>query len=171
MLAILENIHKRGILHRDLKPENVLVGRDREASTLYVVDFGISKFYRDSNGTHMYFIWCNWSPFNDSKPFLGTSRYASIAAHKGHELSRKDDLESLGYMLLYLLKGSLNILNLRLGNLMWQNVSAQNDKEKIRLVGKIKMKLDSSEICQGLPLEFGRYFKKNIKGILTMSKN
>lgn len=60
-------------------------------------------------------------------------------------------------MLLYLLKGSLHILNLRLGNLMWQNVSAQNDKDKIRQVGKIKMKLETSEICQGLPIEFARY--------------
>lgn len=60
-------------------------------------------------------------------------------------------------MLLYLLRGSLQILNLRLGNLMWQNVSAQNDKDKIRQVGKIKMKLETSEICQGLPIEFARY--------------
>ena len=53
MLAILENVHKRGIVHRDIKPENILVGRDRESSSLYLVDFGISKFYRDGKGTHM----------------------------------------------------------------------------------------------------------------------
>lgn len=112
MLNILENIHlkyvnmlSRSILHRDIKPENILTGRDND-SNLYLVDFGISKFYRDKKGRHMYnkmrfYI----SNFCDKKPFLGTSRYASLNAHKGHELSRRDDIESLGYVLVYLLKG------------------------------------------------------------------
>lgn len=64
-----------------------------------MVDFGISKFYRDKKGIHI--------PYSEKKSFLGTSRYASISAHKGHELSRKDDLESLGYVLVYLLKGNV----------------------------------------------------------------
>jgi len=58
------------------------------------VDFGISKYFRDSDGQHI--------EFNENKPFIGTTRYASIAAHRGHELGRKDDLESLGYVLIYL---------------------------------------------------------------------
>lgn len=107
MLTILENVHKRNILHRDIKPENVLVGRDNESNILYLVDFGISKFYRDSKGAHMYNILRYFRVFKENKPFIGTTRYASIAAHKGQELSRKDDLESLGYMLIYMLKGSV----------------------------------------------------------------
>lgn len=90
-----------------MKPENVLVGRD--SSEIYLVDFGISKVYRDGNGNHVYlslFI-NNFSPFRDGKPFIGTTRYASIGAHKGFELGRCDDLESLGYMLVFLYKGSL----------------------------------------------------------------
>jgi casein kinase 1 len=84
-------------VHRDLKPENILTGRDKEKNTIYLVDFGISKYYRDEKGQHI--------EFNENKPFIGTTRYASIAAHKGVELGRKDDLESLAYVLIYMAKG------------------------------------------------------------------
>lgn len=84
-------------MHRDLKPENILFGIEDESSKIYVVDFGISKIYRDAQG--------NILPFRDNASFIGTTRYASIAAHKGHELSRKDDIESLIYVLLYFMKG------------------------------------------------------------------
>ena len=86
-------------MHRDLKPENILMGRDKNVSKAYLVDFGISKIIRDGNGKHIV--------FKEGKPFIGTTRYASIAAHLGHELSRKDDLESVIYVLLFLYKGSL----------------------------------------------------------------
>lgn len=85
------------MVHRDLKPENILIGKAGDADKLYLVDFGISKFYKDKDGLHI--------GLNKKKPFVGTSRYASIAAHNGHELSRKDDLESLGYVLIYLMCG------------------------------------------------------------------
>lgn len=93
------NIIFRGIVHRDLKPENILTGRDKEKNAIYLVDFGISKYFKDEKNQHI--------EFNESKPFIGTTRYASISAHKGHELGRKDDLESLAYVLIYLLKGLL----------------------------------------------------------------
>lgn len=64
---------------------------------MYLIDYGISKIFLDSKGNHI--------KFNSDKPFLGTTRYASISAHKGFELSRKDDLESLGYVLIFLAKG------------------------------------------------------------------
>lgn len=54
MLTVLEAIHKRSVLHRDIKPENILIGRDSEQQVLYLVDYGISKFYRESKGQHMY---------------------------------------------------------------------------------------------------------------------
>ena len=73
----------RSVLHRDIKPENILTGRDND-SNLYLVDFGISKFYRDKKGRHMYdSLKIFKSNFSENKPFLGTSRYASLAAHKG----------------------------------------------------------------------------------------
>ena len=86
------------------------------------------------------------SPLKENKPFIGTTRYASIAAHRGQELSRKDDLESLGYMLIFLIKGGLP----------WQNLNIANEEEKIKAVGMMKMKMDSLEICKGLPVEFAR---------------
>ncbi|CAD8132010.1 unnamed protein product [Paramecium pentaurelia] len=139
LLTILENVHNKGVIHRDLKPENVLVGKDKEKDQLYLVDFGIAKQFKDKDDKHI--------PFKDNKPFLGTSRYASIAAHKGYELSRKDDLESLGYMLIFLLKGSLP----------WQNVNHKNEEEKVKVVGLMKMRISSQELCQDLPIEFMRF--------------
>ncbi|CAD8136389.1 unnamed protein product [Paramecium octaurelia] len=139
MLTILENIHNKGVIHRDLKPENVLVGKEKEKNLIYLVDFGIAKHFKDKDDKHI--------PFKDNKPFLGTSRYASIAAHKGYELSRKDDLESLGYMLIFLLKGSLP----------WQNVDYKNEEEKVKIVGLMKMRISSQELCQDLPNEFMKF--------------
>jgi casein kinase 1 len=105
MIAIMESIHNRNVIHRDLKPENILLGRtDNEAHMIYLVDFGISKVFRDNQGRHI--------SFKENKPFIGTTRYASIAAHNGNELGRKDDLESLGYVLIFLLKGVLPWQNL-----------------------------------------------------------
>ncbi|CAK65618.1 unnamed protein product (macronuclear) [Paramecium tetraurelia] len=136
MLSILENIHLKSVLHRDIKPENILAGRDND-SNLYLVDFGISKFYRDKRGRHI--------NFSENKPFLGTSRYASLGAHKGQEQSRRDDLESLGYVLVYLLKGSLP----------WQVLKLQ-DEQKIKAVGDMKDTMTLHELCNGLPNEFER---------------
>ena len=77
-----------------------MVGRERNEEILYLVDYGMSKFYRDDSGNH--------KDFSRKRSFIGTSRYASIAAHIGDELSRKDDLESLGYILIYLVTGRIN---------------------------------------------------------------
>lgn len=106
LIPLMERVHNKGVVHRDLKPENILTGLDHEPDIIYLVDFGISKVYRDSTGQgHMYPSHNHISPFRENKPFLGTTRYASIAAHRGYELSRKDDIESLFYVLLYFLKG------------------------------------------------------------------
>ncbi|CAD8084386.1 unnamed protein product [Paramecium primaurelia] len=139
MINILESLHKNKVLHRDIKPENVLVGKDDDESRLYIVDFGISKFYKDENESHI--------SFREKQPFIGTTRYASINAHKGYSLSRRDDMESLGYMLIFLLKGQLP----------WQNLQFTSEENKIKQVGQMKMKMEVSELCKGLPIEFGRY--------------
>ncbi|CAD8059090.1 unnamed protein product [Paramecium sonneborni] len=138
LLNIIEEVHKRGVIHRDIKPENILMGRSNDTNTVYIVDFGISKKFK-LNGQHI--------PFQEQKPFMGTTRYASIPAHKGYELSRRDDLESLGYVFIYLLKG----------NLPWQNITSSSDKEKTKLVGKLKMELETKDLCKGLPTEIQRY--------------
>ncbi|CAK78705.1 unnamed protein product (macronuclear) [Paramecium tetraurelia] len=139
MLTILEAIHSKGVIHRDIKPENILAGKERERNLIYLVDYGIAKQFKDKDDKHI--------AFKENKPFLGTSRYASIAAHKGQELSRKDDLESLGYMLIFLLKGSLP----------WQSISYKNEDEKVKMVGLLKMRITSQELCQDIPTEFMRF--------------
>ncbi|CAD8077027.1 unnamed protein product [Paramecium sonneborni] len=138
LLTIIEEVHKRGVIHRDIKPENILMGRGTDSQQVYLVDYGISKKYRVNN-QHI--------SFQENKPFMGTTRYASISAHKGYELSRRDDLESLGYVFIYLLKG----------NLPWQNITSSSDREKTKLVGKLKMEIEMRELCKGLPLEFQKY--------------
>ena len=94
-------------MHRDLKPENILVGKE-DNSQIYLVDFGVSKLFLDKHDNHMYKFRLNISPFKDKKSFIGTTRYASISAHLGYELGRKDDLESLFYVLIYFFKGYFN---------------------------------------------------------------
>ncbi|CAD8086168.1 unnamed protein product [Paramecium primaurelia] len=136
IVKVLERIHNKGVVHRDLKPENVLFGIDDESSKIYVVDFGISKIFRDKNG--------NIHPFRDNTSFIGTTRYASIAAHKGFELSRKDDIESLIYVLLYFMKGQLP----------WQNMQNVSDEERTVKVGEMKMSIDLRELCKDVPIEF-----------------
>ncbi|CAD8185707.1 unnamed protein product [Paramecium pentaurelia] len=136
IVKVLERIHNKGVVHRDLKPENVLFGIDDESSKIYVVDFGISKIFRDKNG--------NIHPFRDNTSFIGTTRYASIAAHKGFELSRKDDIESLIYVLLYFMKGQLP----------WQNMQNVSDEERTVKVGEMKMSIDLRELFKDVPIEF-----------------
>ena len=145
LLTVLESIHNKGVVHRDLKPENILMGKGDKHNQCFIVDFGISKVYRDSSGTHI--------PYRDKKSFIGTTRYASICAHNGIEISRKDDLESLVYVLIFLYKG----------NLPWQNLKV-SESEKTKKVGDMKMKLSSEEICKDMPEEFVKFlnYSKNL---------
>lgn len=93
---LLEKFHKLGYVHRDIKPSNFLITHGNRKDTILLVDFGLARKYK------------NYLPEKPQpKEFVGTKRYASIAAHQGLEQGRKDDLESLGYMLVYLLKGRL----------------------------------------------------------------
>ncbi|CAD8044674.1 unnamed protein product [Paramecium primaurelia] len=136
IVKVLERIHEKGVVHRDLKPENILFGQDNESSKIYIIDFGISKIFQDKNGRKI--------PFRNGNSFIGTTRYASIAAHKGYELSMKDDLESLMYVLLYFIKGQLP----------WQNMQNVTDEERTTKVGDMKMTIDPRELCKDVPIEF-----------------
>ena len=72
-MPFLEKVHKCAIIHRDIKPENIVMGRNESSDTSFLIDFGISKYYKDSRGRHI--------PMKDKKSFIGTTRYASISAH------------------------------------------------------------------------------------------
>lgn len=134
MLDIMKFIHSCGYIHRDIKPDNFVIGYDIK-SKLYSIDFGLAKKFikRGTNGEHI--------PFKTGYKFCGTARYASIAAHKGHEQSRKDDLEAMGYVLIYLFCGTLP----------WQGIKHSQKRKKEEIT--------EEKLYVNLPREFLVYLK------------
>ena len=140
LIRILQSIHDKGIVHRDLKPENIATGIEDSSDALYLIDFGIAKEFLEA-GRHI--------PYQEGRPFLGTIRFASLAAHKGIELSRKDDLESLGYLLVFFLKGKLP----------WQSPLKMSQKDRKQMVLNLKEKTKVEELCLKLPQAFNIYMR------------
>lgn len=139
MLARIEYVHSRGFVVRDIKPDNFVFGIGRGAETLYLIDFGLAKCFRDPSGMHI--------PYKSNKHFTGTPRYASITNHEGIEQSRRDDLESLAYVLIYFVKGSLP----------WQGAPEQSRDAEGGKYAKVlnRKKAESvATLCADLPSEF-----------------
>ncbi|KAI3801086.1 hypothetical protein L1987_29187 [Smallanthus sonchifolius] len=137
----VEYMHARSFLHRDLKPDNFLMGLGRKANQVYIIDFGLAKKYRDLQ-THRHI------PYRENKNLTGTARYASVNTHLGVEQSRRDDLESLGYVLMYFLRGSLP----------WQGLRAGTKKQKYDRISEKKMSTPVEVLCKSYPPEFMSYF-------------
>jgi|TARA_B110000285_G_scaffold176719_1_gene198475 serine/threonine protein kinase len=98
MIQRIKVVHEERIIHRDIKPDNFMTGgTDANKNTIFIIDFGLAKCYKSSDGEHI--------PFIEGKNLTGTARYASINTHIGQEQSRRDDLESIGHVLLYFLMG------------------------------------------------------------------
>lgn len=140
MIRLIEYVHKMKILHRDIKPENFTVGI-ANLSKIHVIDFGLAKKYLKSDGTHI--------PFKEGRNLIGTARYASINAHLGYEQSRRDDMEALGYVFVYFMRGSLP----------WQNLKAVDQREKYTKIKDKKITIELSKLCKGMPHEFTEYFE------------
>lgn len=146
ILCRIEYVHSKNFLHRDIKPDNFLIGYGKRCTIIYVIDFGLAKKYRDSKGKHI--------PKREGKSLTGTARYASINAHLGNEQGRRDDLEAIGYVLMYFLRGSLP----------WQGINTKTREEKYRLISTRKQNTKPDELCKGFPSVFRGYFEY-IKGL------
>ena len=146
MLDRIEYIHSRKIIHRDIKPDNFVMGRSKNSHILYVLDFGLAKKYWSSS--HKCHI-----PFIKGKKLTGTARYASVNALSGYEQSRRDDLESICYILLYFLRGSLP----------WQGIKINNKEDRYKKICERKKSIPIKELCSGFPNEF--------EALLTYVKN
>jgi len=142
MIARVQSIHERNLIYRDIKPDNFLLGRPatKSANMISMVDFGMAKQYRDPK-TRMHI------PYRERKSLSGTARYMSINTHLGREQSRRDDLEALGHVFMYFLRGSLP----------WQGLKAATNKQKYEKIGEKKQTTPIKELCEGFPEELSIY--------------
>lgn len=140
LVSRVEYIHSKNFIHRDIKPDNFLMGLGKKGNLVYIIDFGLAKKYRDSR-THSHI------PYRENKNLTGTARYASINTHLGIEQSRRDDLESLGYVLMYFNRGSLP----------WQGLRAATKRQKYERISEKKMSTPIEELCRSFPSEFATY--------------
>ena len=146
MIERLDYIHSKGYIHRDIKPHNFLMGL-KDPNMLYIIDFGLSKKYKSKKGKHI--------QFSITNNITGTPRYCSINALRGAEQSRRDDLESLFYVIIYFFRG----------NVPWQNLKIKSRAERFNKINEIKKYINYKELCKNLPEEvynFGIYIK-NLK--------
>lgn len=145
MLSRIEYTHNNHFIHRDIKPDNFLMGVGSKSHHVYLIDFGLSKKYRDHK-THEHI------PYKENKKLTGTARYASINTHLGIEQSRRDDIESLGYIFMYFMRGSLP----------WQGLNKSKNATKQQMYDRIsekKLSTSVDELCTGYPPEFAAYIR------------
>ena len=140
MVNVLQYIHDRHIIHRDIKPDNFVMGANENNAHLYLLDFGLAKKYRSSRTLVQY-------PLIKKKKLTGTARYASIHALEELEQSRRDDLESVGYVLMYFLRGGLP----------WQGLKIRSKEDRYKKILAKKKETSSEELCKGFPEEFKEF--------------
>ena len=141
ILERIQWVHSKNIVHRDIKPDNFLIGR-KDPNIIYLIDFGLSKKYKSSTtGKHI--------RFGFTGKLTGTVRFASANALRGGEQSRKDDLESIGYMLIFFMRGKLP----------WQGVMGNKKIERYLKIYKMKKNVAPEDLCKSLPNQMTEYMK------------
>ena len=140
-LERLKLIHEKNIIHRDMKPENLCIGYKGKEKNIYLIDFGLSKIINNDKKNQFLLN------IKSEKIVIGTVRYISMNAHLGNEQYKKDDLESLAYMLIFFIKGELP----------WQNLKAKSRKEKYTKIYQKKKHTVNSELCNFLPDEIKNF--------------
>lgn len=137
IIRSMQYIHDNEFIHRDIKADNFVLNVTNPKK-IFCIDLGMAKRY-SKNGKHIKMC--------DTNKFCGTARYASIAAHNCIQQSRKDDLESIGYLLVYFFKGKLP----------WQGIKHKDKTKRYKLIGEEKENTSTEKLCKGMPKEFKIY--------------
>jgi len=140
MISLIEFVHSKNFLHRDIKPDNFMMGLGTNEKQLHIIDFGLAKRYRNPDTQEHI-------PYRENKSLTGTARYASVNTHAGIEQSCRDDLEAIGYVLLYFCRG----------NLPWQGFRGATKEEKYLKIKEKKLETPVEQLCRHVPNEFNAY--------------
>ena len=149
----LEMLHETQMLHRDIQPGNFTMGMKESSGTVHVIDFGLSKSYADEAQEDGHI------KFSTEKSIIGTAMFASVNAHAANELSRRDDLEALGYMMIFFLCGTLP----------WGDIERPTSQETFDEIGKVKKRINMVKLCKNCPDEF-LYYMTEVKGLKFKQK-